>query len=339
MTIPGWIPVNAIPNVEILPHWQAKYFTPGGMAAYDAAVWHFAQGGGTDTWLLHPTNDNSSHIVLKYDASIRQMVSLHDASHSLHIDRPDGPPGPGDDGLFSLDSVQRVLGTGWANPNTQIVTIEIEGYAANGPSAEQRTTIQLLARYLESLFPNLKHLGHRDFQDYKPCPGPYIFNEVLPHAGRLTAITQETEVSVVIDRIAESGTFTIEANAAVSGFKLDAVGRVVSPLAWTPRATPSSARYSHKVWISSTRGDPFLLVTNGTFAGYYIAASAVTVTPDAALTQAQFDQLDAINVKLLADLATSKTEVAALKAQVANDDKQDKEIAAQLSAAAAKLAA
>jgi hypothetical protein len=202
--------ISSIPGVTILPFKQAPKYTPGGMREVRAAAWHFAQGGGTDTWLTRldgAQGNNSCHIVIKYDGSIRQIVEFDDASWSLHIswdaDSNDAP----DYNIFALRYVKEALGAGWSDPNRYIVAIEIEGFFQTGANAAQRRTIVALARFLEANYPKLVHLGHRDFQDYKPCPGPTLFQGLLPHAGRLdnSAPVNEGEDTMALDFYPVSG--------------------------------------------------------------------------------------------------------------------------------------
>ena len=163
---------------------QAKYYTHGGMVEPRAIVIHFAEGGGTVSWLTHPTTvvngkvvpqDNSSHFIIEYSGAVVQMVKDADASHSLHVARPYGPPSAGDYGVYSLDAAKACLGAGIADPCAYIFAVEIEGYAATGPNAAQATSLGVLARDLRVRHPSIHGLlGHRDFQNYKACPGGKI---------------------------------------------------------------------------------------------------------------------------------------------------------------------
>lgn len=313
-----WIPLDAIPGVVILPHWQAKYYTPDGMISYDAAVWHMAEGAGTDSWLLHPSGNNSSHLVVKSNGNIRQIVSLEDAAHSLHIARPDGPPGPGDDKLFSLDAVQRVLATGWRDPNTQIIAIEIEGFAAAGPNDAQKPTIVALARYLERLYPSLRHLGHRDFQNYKACPGRHIFNEILPHEGRLTTATGDIDVPY----INFAGKFTT--NGPARSFSATDPYREIAAIDGTFTVTGL-----RRIDATTTPHGLFVEIATGTIGRRLIPfASGRLFTPDLPPVADTAGALEA-----------AQAEIARLRALLDTETTEGKEIAAQLTQIAARLAA
>lgn len=210
--------LSTIPGIAVLPYWQAKYYTPNGIREVRAIVWHFAQGGGTDSWLRNPSNNNSSHLVLKYTGAVRQMVDFDDASHSLHLSYDDDPYDASSYGIFSLTYARTALGsTALLDPNRYIIAIEVEGFYATGPNADQRRVIPILARYLEGLFPKAVHLGHRDFQDYKPCPGPTLFTNLLPHHGRLTT----SEVDMAQAPITDQNPGIIDLNTGATLFDLD----------------------------------------------------------------------------------------------------------------------
>jgi hypothetical protein len=156
---------------------QAQYHGPAGsFRELRALTVHMAEGGGTVSWLTHPSNPNSSHFVIEYSGRIVQMVTDDQYDYSLHVARPYGPPGAGDSGIFSLDTAKAVLGAdGIADPNRYMFAVELEGFAAVGPNSAQVASLAALIRDLRSRFPTMRgNLGHRDFQNYKPCPGGSI---------------------------------------------------------------------------------------------------------------------------------------------------------------------
>lgn len=158
------------------PFVQALYHGPAGsFRQLRALTVHHAEGGGTVSWLQHPTNANSSHFVIEYSGRIVQMVADDQYDYSLHVARPYGPPGPGDFGIYSLDRARDVLGDGISDPNRYMYAVELEGYAATGPNAAQVAALGRLVADLRSRYPSMRGLlGHRDFQNYKPCPGGLI---------------------------------------------------------------------------------------------------------------------------------------------------------------------
>lgn len=181
---------SSIPGVTILPYWQAPKYTPSGIREIRAVGWHMAEGGGTDTWLTRKDGrqgNNSCHIVVKYDGSIRQLVEFDDAAWSLHNSIDADTNDASDFGIFDFKYVRAALGSGYPDPNRYIIAIEVEGFFDSGPNTAQKRTIRLLAAFLEGQYPKAVHLGHRDFQDYKPCPGRYLFTNLLPHASRFSA--------------------------------------------------------------------------------------------------------------------------------------------------------
>lgn len=175
--------ITNLPGVTILPFKQATAYTKNAIVEVRAIAWHFAEGGGTDTWLTRAdgaAGNNSCHVVIKYDGSIRQIVDFTDASHSLHLST--GPRQTEDYDIFSFKNVEKALGAGASDPNRYIIAVEIEGYRKTGPNITQIRTIQYLAQYFEDKYSKAVHLGHGDFQD-KPCPGKILF-ETLPHTSR-----------------------------------------------------------------------------------------------------------------------------------------------------------
>ena len=153
----------------------AKYFSPGAIVEYRAIVIHMAQGGGTVSWLTHPSGNVSATFVIEYSGRIVQMVKDGDASHSLHRSIDDDTNDAPDFGIFSPEAAKAVLGDGWSNPNAYMFSVELEGFAADGPKPVQEAALKVLVADLRARFPSIRGLlGHRDFQDYKPCPGALI---------------------------------------------------------------------------------------------------------------------------------------------------------------------
>lgn len=155
------------------PFVAARYFTRGGIRDVRAFLWHMAEGGGTVGYLTHPRVNVSATYVIEYSGRIVQMVRDGDASHSAHV-RVDPDDADADDcgGLYDPRVAQRVLGTGWADVNAYVVSVEVEGFRRDGPNASQVAAIVTLYRHLRAKYPRARgNLGHRDVQDYKSCPG------------------------------------------------------------------------------------------------------------------------------------------------------------------------
>ena len=139
---------------------------------------HHAEGGGTVSWLTHP-DGNSSHYVVEYDGEVVQMVREDRAAGSINptlVRTDDDPPFTfeGETVTYGVTANRAALGGDWRNPNAAVIAIEIEGFAKDGPNDKQRAALQSLVADIRSRHPAIPALGHRDFQDYKACPGKRI---------------------------------------------------------------------------------------------------------------------------------------------------------------------
>jgi hypothetical protein len=200
---------DAVAGAELLrrvtlPFVQAKFYTPGGRdpRRVYAPAYHMAQGGGTVHFLSvfgSVANNNSSTLVIDYDGRVTQMVKAVDADHSLHVDVDADMRDAPDFGIFSAAIAATVLapaGLGsldrFDDVLPHLVSIECEGFAygtpipkpgqagydprmnpAGGLNDKQiAALVGIVDPWIRATFPNVRgNLGHRDFQDYKPCPG------------------------------------------------------------------------------------------------------------------------------------------------------------------------
>ena len=65
------------------------------------------------------------------------------------------------------------FGTYWpeTSPNCLVISVEVAGTAAEGPTDAQVRSMVDLWDELKARYPAVVPLGHRDFQDVKACPG------------------------------------------------------------------------------------------------------------------------------------------------------------------------
>lgn len=143
-----------------------------------AVVWHMAEGGGTVAYLARPNpNGVSVHFVIERSGRIVRMLPLdhmHGSIRTSDIRRTnDGPYAwHGEAVVYGRTAALAALGA-WADtartlgPNHATIAVEVEGFAATGPNEDQAAAIARLALDLD--LPAA--LGHRDFADYKACPG------------------------------------------------------------------------------------------------------------------------------------------------------------------------
>ncbi len=132
---------------------------------------HMAEGGGTVGYLdkngTPPARGVSVHAVCEYSGRVVRMLDWDHASGSLNpADRST------DKAFYGHRHLTDVLGDWWTDPNSAVISIEIEGFAAKGPNAAQVTGVIDWAKDMKRLYPTLRGaLGHADQTDTKKCPG------------------------------------------------------------------------------------------------------------------------------------------------------------------------
>jgi hypothetical protein len=156
-----------------------------------------AEGGGTVSWLTR-NDGNSSHYVVEYTGRVVQMVLESRAAGSLNANlRRTNNDSPftflGESITYGYTAAKACLGTYWSNPNAAVIAIEVEGFAKDGPNAKQRVALKALVADIRSRHAKLPCLGHRDFQNYKACPGKLI--PWVDYGGHAKAVASPTAPS------------------------------------------------------------------------------------------------------------------------------------------------
>ena len=158
-----------------------------------AIVWHMAEGGGTVGYLAKPNpNGVSVHFVIEYTGRIVQMLSLDHMQSSIRTSdirtTDDG------DRFYGASAARAVMGN-WADikhgtpgPNHASIGVEMEGFAATGPNALQSVAMARLWRDLSTKWPSIRSLGHRDFADYKACPGKQVKWQLVGGHGEVDTV-------------------------------------------------------------------------------------------------------------------------------------------------------
>ena len=252
---------------------NAQYGTRKGPVK--AFVVHMAEGGGTVGFLAKPNPRNVSvHYVIERTGRIVQMVRESDATGSIN---PNDLRTTDDPSTFGATVRKAVMGEWDRDPNAATITVEVEGFAASGPNTAQHGSLQTLVSDVRSRFPSMGLLGHRDFQDYKACPGKLINWTALGGHGR-----SEGDTMSIYTRKDQPGRFTIPAGKSVRGWKPAGDGWAVAKT-WIANSSPSSGPYDyHLARISGTASPSSLLhVPDGFFAGLFISTADVeeTATP------------------------------------------------------------
>lgn len=135
---------------------------------------HMAEGGGTVGYLARdPARGVSVHFVIERSGRVVQMLRLDHISGSTNPTAIRTTNDP--DGFYGVTAAKGVLGDGWSDPNRHVISVEIEGFAAEGPNADQQAALIAWAADMWASVPGLRgNLGHRDLTDWKACPGKLI---------------------------------------------------------------------------------------------------------------------------------------------------------------------
>jgi hypothetical protein len=148
-----------------------------------AFVVHIAEGGGTVGFLSRKNKHGVSvHYVIERSGRIVQMLEESRASGSIRPSaiRTDDDPG----GVFGASAAKAVMRSWWQDPNSAVITVEVEGFAKVGPNDKQTKALADLIADVRSRHAGIGVLGHRDFQRYKRCPGRRVAWDEIGGHGR-----------------------------------------------------------------------------------------------------------------------------------------------------------
>ncbi|MCC6311341.1 MAG: N-acetylmuramoyl-L-alanine amidase [Trueperaceae bacterium] len=176
----------------------------GGISDIKGIAIHMAEGGGTVSWLKR-LDGNSSHYVVEYGSRIVQMVRERDWAGSINprnIRMTTDEPFTfmGESVVYGRRSAVNAIGKVAAdNPNRYLIAIETEGFAVVGPNAAQRVALRKLVADIRKRYGPLPVLGHRDFQDWKRCPGRKIpWADYGGHANRKPVVPSLPDTSTEV---------------------------------------------------------------------------------------------------------------------------------------------
>jgi N-acetylmuramoyl-L-alanine amidase len=209
------------------PFVQARYDYGPRKVPVRAFLVHMAEGGGTVGYLSRdPARGVSVHYVIETTGRIVQMLREDHISGS--VNPAELRTTDDSDHFYGVTAAKAVMGASWSDPNTAVISVEIEGYAVAGPNTAETGSLRTLVADVKTRYPAIGLLGHRDFADYKACPGKLIDWPSLGGHGVAggtdvqAAITDETtKIVTVADGAAwyelDGKTVLTHGNAALAG--------------------------------------------------------------------------------------------------------------------------
>lgn len=161
-----------------IPYPAAKDYGPRGRWPTLAVVWHVAEGRNVAQYLSRkPLRGVSVHYTVEQatdrwdDGEVVRCLAEDRISGSIDprtVRRTDDP-----DGYYGASHAKAAIGRYWpeTSPNCLVISVEVAGSAKDGPTEAQQRSMVALWDELRGRYPKAIPLGHRDWQDVKPCPG------------------------------------------------------------------------------------------------------------------------------------------------------------------------
>jgi hypothetical protein len=199
-----------------------------------AIVLHMTEGNGTESDVDYlkrdPARGVSANFVILATGEIVRMLPWDHAAGSINpndLRTSDDPIFTDPSGWkvrYGATAAKAALGDLWHDPNAAVIAVEIGGKHTDGPNAKQRGAIASLVAHARKRYSvRLPVLAHRDFQDYKPCPGHKVsYAPMLGHG------VPNKVVLKVDNNVAFSGFVATDDNVAlvltVDGIKIAGTG-------------------------------------------------------------------------------------------------------------------
>jgi hypothetical protein len=158
-----------------------------------------------------PARHVSANFVCERSGRMVRMLNIDNASGSMNpADRST------DKAYYGHKHLVAVLGDWWRDPNSAVISVEIEMYARLGPNDAQVNSLIAWSKDMKSRYRSIRGaLGHADQTDTKGCPGTtakmrLVFSQIGGHG--LWGAAQEAEDDMpafTIQADAKSGTIEV----------------------------------------------------------------------------------------------------------------------------------